>query len=65
MFNMHTFTELREIAKEELISLLHNAKKELVQLQILTKTGQNKAVHKIKELKKYISRVLTALNNKI
>jgi large subunit ribosomal protein L29 len=56
-------SELRTKTKDELIAVLQNSKKELMNLRFKKATGAFSQVNKISELKKLVARVYTLLND--
>lgn len=56
--------ELKRMGLKGLLKELGEARTELFKITFEVRTGQNKANHKIKQLKKYIARVLTIMNKR-
>ncbi len=59
---MHTTQELRNLTEKELHNELHKFRIELHKTRLGVKTRQLKAHHKLSDVKRYIARVLTILN---
>ncbi|KKP39037.1 MAG: hypothetical protein UR28_C0010G0020 [Candidatus Peregrinibacteria bacterium GW2011_GWF2_33_10] len=55
-------SELKLLGQKDLFKLGAESSRELLKLTLAAKSGQLKANHKIKELKKYIARINTFLN---
>lgn len=61
---MLSLPELKTLAEKELEKLILESKKELLKLKLMSKSGQLKATHKIRNLKKYIAQIFTTLSSK-
>ncbi|OGJ52321.1 50S ribosomal protein L29 [Candidatus Peregrinibacteria bacterium RIFOXYB2_FULL_32_7] len=61
---MLTYAELQNSEIKELMNFLTENKRELLKLRLSAKSGQLKANHKIKNIKKYVAQISTALNSK-
>ncbi|MFH1720709.1 MAG: 50S ribosomal protein L29 [Patescibacteria group bacterium] len=55
--------ELQKIPLKSLLKELGEARIELFKVKFEVETGQEKASHKIKKLKKYIAQILTIIND--
>lgn len=58
------YKELTTKSKEELKRELHRVSEELHQLAVKVRLNEAKTTHKLKEFKKDIARILTALRTK-
>lgn len=58
---MPTIQELRSFTTKELLQELDKARKELLKVRISVKTRHEKDTSKVKESKRYIAQLLTAL----
>ena len=57
-------SELRELADDELVSRLREAKEELFNLRFQNVTGQLDNPHRLREVRKDIARVLTVMHQR-
>lgn len=55
--------ELKKMGIKSLMKELEEARAQLSKVKFEVKTGQEKATHKIKNLKTYIARILTIMKN--
>ncbi len=59
------FSEINHLDIKELLKLKSESLRELKKLAIEAKTGQLRANHKIKNIKKVIARIETAITSKV
>jgi ribosomal protein L29 len=59
---MAELKELRKMGLKELLKELGEKRAELFKVQFEVRTGQEKATHKIKNLKSYIAQIMTVIN---
>lgn len=60
---MLTMEELRKASGKTLAEELAHARREHTKLSIGVKTGQSKAIHELRNLRRYIARLQTVQNN--
>jgi ribosomal protein L29 len=58
---MLTYEEIKKAKAEELQKEAQKTSTELTRVALLVRTGQSKANHEVKKMKKYRARLLTAL----
>ena len=56
---MKTYKEIQEMNEKDIVLALKQAKEDLFKISFAVKAGQDKAVHKVSQLKKYVARLHT------
>ena len=61
---MLTLEEISKSSPKNLLDELKKAQRENIELHMQVKTGQSKAIHKLRGIKKYIAQIHTILRTK-